>query len=362
MKYRLDPSAPNGVSPIVTPKQIATSVITGSESETVDTGSIVLPTREIFGVASTTRNMSAATDVVALICPIPQTGNITGIKFATSTVGTGCTIIGTIETVTGSKPSGTLYHANATGTVVVANTDDNVSKSITYTSFAATQGDLVAIKLGVSSGTPTNLGIRTSISQLGTSAFPCLYVNSATADAWGTNTPCILLTYDTGDVVPVGVSFYTSNTNLTVSSSTTPDEVGILFTAPYSCRTNGFVWRELNPSSAVACDMVLYDSSDNVVISKSMSAEALVATGLASNYWGLWGTNANLTKDEQYRLVLKPTTTTSWTLITQSSTGVVLTPIGGNTPVYTSRTNGGAWTNTSGAILPMGLLVDQVVI
>lgn len=326
----------------------------------INTGSIVMPTREIFGVASTTRNMSAATDIVALICPIPQTGNITGIKFATATVTTGCTIIGTIEQVTGSKPNGTLYHANATGTVVVANTDDNVSKTITYTSFAATQGDLVGIKLAVSSGTPSSLGIRTSLTQMGTSAFPALYVNSATTDAWGTNVPNILITYDTGDVVPMEVSFFTANTNLAVSSSTTPDEVGILFTAPYSCRTNGFVWREINPASAVACDMVLYDSSSNVVVSYSMSAEALKATGLASSYWGLWGTTANLLKGRQYRLVLKPTTTTSWTMIPQNSAGVVIGSDGDTNPVYTSRTNAGAWTNDSGAVLPMALLIDKI--
>lgn len=326
----------------------------------INTGRLYMPSISQSNINGTSLVFAATTDVISLIHEIPQTGNITGMKFTTGTVGTGCTLVCTIETVSASKPTGTLYHANATATVVVANLDDNVVKTVAFSSFAATRGDLVAITIRYSSGAPSNLQIRTS-SALVPNAYPTQYSNIATVDAWVAGQPHFILTYDTGDVNPESTLAWTNSSNISISSSTTPDEAGNLFTAPYSGVSDGFLFRVANNPNAQDIDVVLYDSADNVVASKSLSATALSGGTLTNNDKGFWTTDVNIVKGQQYRLVAKPTTTTTWTNLFTQINGVVL---GGNdgdaNPQYTTRTDAGAWSNTANALVPICLMIKQV--
>lgn len=94
--------------------------------------------------------IDAADEGQAFMIRIPKTGNVAKVLWATRTVTTGSTI--TVrgetwdETTTPSQPSGTLFHANFTGTSVIADTDDNIA---VLTSLAAavavTRGDKVAL-------------------------------------------------------------------------------------------------------------------------------------------------------------------------------------------------------------------------
>jgi hypothetical protein len=327
----------------------------------INSGRLFYPTIENTFVASTTVNMSATTDIVAAICQVPQTGTVTGMKFCTGTVTTGCTLSGTIETVTAAAPSTTLYHANATGTVVVDNTDDSVTKTVTFAgNVSVTKGDLIAITLRVSSGTPSALGIRTSVCGF-LSNHPIQYQNIATVSGWGTNTPNMVLTYNTGDMPPVHMAAFPTNNNISASSSTSPDEVGIYFQAAFSAKTDGYVFRTGTANNAENIDVILYDSSNNVLASQSLSKEAIDGCGTNSFIHGVWPTDANIIKGRYYRLILKPTTTTTWTNLTANTTSNIVQAYDGvANPVYTSRTDAGAWTETADAQAPLALSISQI--
>lgn len=332
----------------------------GTKMPAILSGHVYIPAASAIGVSTSNTSMSAATDIVATLCEIPKTGNITGIKFGLATVTTGCTVIGTIETVTASIPTGTLYHANATGTVVVANTDDNTTKTITYTSFAATRGDLVALKLAVSSGTPSAMSIRTSATTV-LGGFPCQYQNIATVNAWSTSVSDILITYDDGDVVPISTLPKANNTSLNVSSSTSPDEVGVKFVMPFSASSDGWCFRTASSAGAQPIDIVLYDSADGVVATHSFSGAGIAGTGINSNIQGYWSSDVNLLKGRTYRLVIKPTTTTSWTTMLSLSSNIpAFGAVGSTSAQYTSRTNAGAWTDSSTGIVSIHLRLNKI--
>lgn len=326
----------------------------------INTGRIWLPQPAISAVQGTVASINQAGDYAMIGCQIPQTGNVTGMKFATQTVTTGCTLRGSIQTLSGSIKTGTLIDANASGTVVVANSDDGAIKTVTFAgSVAVTKGTDVAVVVDISSGTPSALQLKTT-AMMATTSLPYLYKVQTGAGAFSTQCPNFCLTYDTGDVAISGALCYSGAANQALSTSTTPDEEGMKFTMPYSARSDGYVFRMITASGAVGCDVNLYDSNDNVVATAALDANAIVGTGLASWITGYWNTVVNLLKGRSYRVVLTPTTTTSWTIV-QKGTGVVVFPDAGDTaPAFTSRTNAGAWTDDTTSFMTLGISIDKI--
>jgi hypothetical protein len=107
----------------------------------------------------TAMTFDGAGDRLALITWVTKTGLLTDVRFRTGTVTTaGATFQIQIEGVDGSgNPDGTAKYANANGTVVVSTSDDSVWKTVPInggTGVTVTKGDLIAIVLTVSSGTP----------------------------------------------------------------------------------------------------------------------------------------------------------------------------------------------------------------
>jgi hypothetical protein len=328
----------------------------------LESGNIFLPSTDASVIQSTALSMNTAADYFSLMCQIPQTGTITGMKFATGSVNTGCTLTATIEGIVDAKPDGVLYDANATGTVVVANTDDNVTKTVTFAgNVSATRGDFVAIRLTPSTGTPTAMQIRTQTT-LFTSGFPYTQYYASATNTWSQAMMCYSLVYDTGDVTPYGVTFNNVNANVSISSSTTPDEAGIKLTAPYSASVMGLFWRVTTGSNAQDVDLILYDEDDNVLASQSFSKEYFetASTNINNTVKLLLDANVAIKKGRVYRVVLKPTTTTTWTNMFQTINNPEIQWDGDANAVYTTRTNAGAWTDDSTKIAPLGMIIDQI--
>lgn len=324
-----------------------------------------IPELSALGAAAATSSLNQAGDFFALLCEIPKSGNVTGIKFATGTVTTGCTVSGTIETLnsTTSVPTGSLYHANATGTVVVANTDDNVIKTVTFVSAApVTIGDQVGICIRISSGTPSGLGLR-GFDPIQQNSLPARYrVQSATATLSGT-TASILLTYDTGDTVILGTSIFSNTSNLSLATNTTPDEVGSKFTCPFNLQSDGFMIRFGSDANVKAFDMVLYDSDNNVVATRSIPANAIVGMNTVLAYYGKWSSAVNLKKGRIYRLIAKPTTTTSWATMLIKYTGFAARPttLTDISYAYTQRTDASSvWSDDTDAVVNIALSVSKI--
>lgn len=326
----------------------------------LEPGLIFLPSTAALGVGASALSMSALNQFVALNCQIPKTGTVTGLKFMTSTVTTGGTITGTIETIANAIPTGTLYDANATGTVVVANSDDSVEKTITFAgNVSVTRGDFVSVKLEVTAGTPSSLTVRTSAT-LQQTAFPHLYHN-VSGNTWSQSHILVKFIYDTEELCPVGMFYMNVNANVSISSSTTPDEVGTKFVAPYSASVRGVYMRGPTSSGAQDCDYILYDSSDNVIASKSVAGTNVNATtGLNNIQFFIFDSNVNILKGRTYRVVMKPTTTTTWTNAIQTVSNPLNVWDGVTNPAYTYRTDAGAWTDDTTRVVPVGVILEKV--
>ena len=107
----------------------------------------VIPFPLVNDFADTGMLIDAADEAAAFIVQVPVTGTLTGFIAKLGTVTTGATIQCRLETVSTAdgKPTGTLYNANATGSLVVLATDDNKVVSFSFgSSFTVTAGDIVA--------------------------------------------------------------------------------------------------------------------------------------------------------------------------------------------------------------------------
>jgi len=295
---------------------------------------------------------------------IPESGIVTGIKFCTATVTTGCTLSATIETVNEatSVPTGTLYHANATGTVVVSNTDDNVIKTVTFPgNVPVNAGDCVAVVLRISSGTPSALQLRALQGMVETSQ-PFRYrIQTGTTTMAGT-VPSIVFTYSTGDVVPEGGLPFSLTANLSLSTSTTPDEVGNKLTALLNCRSHGFVFRSGSNTNFKATEVILYDSANNVVAAQVLPPSLIIGMATENAYYGRWDTPVNLKKGRVYRLVVKPTTGTTWTNMLIKYSGFAARPKSFQelAVAFTSRVDAGAWSDDTDGVVNLALAIDKI--
>lgn len=326
----------------------------------------LLPELDVHMGTGTVASINQAGDFVSLLMYVEKTGNLTGLKFSTATVTVGCTLSGNVETLdpTTSIPTGTLINANATGTVVVADADDNVLKSVTFAApVAVTAGDVIALTLRISAGTPTTLQIRT-VTPTGPFTMPITYkLQSAVGAFAGTALAMIAPVYDTGVRVPAKMMLATTFTNVNLSNASTPDEVGIKITMPYSARTDRAVFKTQSGAAFKAADIVLYDDANTVLATQSLSAGAFIGTGNGIQSIP-WDATVNLKKGRVYRLVFKPTTSTAWNSAYQRpNTGVT----GNRRPCldelayfYTSRTDAGAWTDSDDSIFPLMLGIDKI--
>jgi len=330
----------------------------------LDTGVIHLPSVQALGSGGSTYNITAVGDYFMTAFQIPETGTLTGIRFATATVTTGATITATLETIVDAKPSGVLFHANATGSVVVANTDDSVIKTVAFAgNVPVTRGQVGFLKVACPAGSPKTLGIRHAVALLAAS-FPYTYRYLSGVGTYSSTTLQTTLTYTTGDVTPLGLFFFQANSGLTPSTATSPDEIGVKITAPYSAQVMGIQFRTAVLSNMQDLDFILYDSNSSVLASVSLSKEVYETVPANQIDYSIirvmFAADVDILKGRTYRVVIKPTTATTPSAFIQSTTNPVVTWDGAANPVYTYRTDGGAWTDDSARLAPLGLLVRKV--
>lgn len=133
---------------------------------------------------------------------------------------------------------------------------------------------------------------------------------------------------------------------ITISSSTTPDEAGLLFQVPMKTQVCG-IMASIQPAAGQNIEAILYDGSDNVLGNKVYDGD--IRAGAASNYMLFPFTGVTLNINSNYRAILKPASTTS------SNIRYAEVPVaamwdslsGGQGNHWTERTDAGAWTNTT---------------
>jgi hypothetical protein len=311
-------------------------------------------------------NVNLATDgKVAIIMQAPKTGIINGFRFGTGGVTTGCTVEARAETVDLStgNPTGTLLGVDATTTVVIANSDDNVFIPFTFTAgVSVVKGDLIALLVQVTAGTPSNFNWVSGASASYSLNQSSSYLDRYTAGAWTKTASYVLyggVMYD-GDTEYTKFPFGTAGRSISVpstSTSTNPDEISNRFKLPTNMRVQG-AWFRPN----AAGDFVIELQEDDGTVLASLSWDGTIRVTTAHCLSFVFDNYTNLSSDTYYRIVVRPTTTTA-------VSPYICTDIDrGMCPELTDwvaqmQTDGGGWSNYGGdttKVATLGIIVDQI--
>jgi len=200
------------------------------------------------GIAFNSTNEGAC-----FVMMIPFTGTLTHVVFKAGTVTTdttmNCNIVlwDVASSPTYTPLTASPYQTNSNGSLAVLAADDNKVLEIPInsgTGISATAGDLVAVLIRCDAvGTPnmeivTNMNFPTTMGhasavgydQAGAGTFT--YLNGA---------PILSLRYQTTGLVPIAgyVGPYLSLPTPNFHGTSSPDEIGNVFTLPYKCRVLG---------------------------------------------------------------------------------------------------------------------------
>lgn len=325
----------------------------------------------------TTQTLDATSEYVAWIIQAPKTGTIDRIHFYAGTVtANGDGLRCRIETVSAStgEPSGTLVAGSSevTHTTTTANAWNRGTAGLNA---AVTAGDFIAVIVrSPASGTTFNGVIRTKFSthkgpgpDSANLLFPYIVnaLPTATKDAPGAM--CMALEYDDGTTPYIESAIPISSMTVTSFNSTsTPDERGNLFQLAARMRVVG-VYHQLVPAgSSQSCDVVLYNAAGSALATINLDCDISRALASAQSYINFFPTPITLEPDTDYRLVLRPTVTSSMSMahfvIDTSAGGIRLreATVGDLSWKLTTRSDAGSWTNTDDSIACIGLIVDQL--
>jgi hypothetical protein len=144
------------------------------------------------------------------------------------------------------------------------------------------------------------------------------------------------------------------------NSGSSPDEIGIVFTVPEPIKVDGAWLAYVAASNAADFDVVLYEDSTTLV-TVSIDASKIIISGTNRTLKFSFSSEHILVPGKTYRLTIKPTTANNITYyyhdVANASywTAVQGGPASFN---FTSRTDAGAWSETTTRRVQMGLLVS----
>lgn len=318
------------------------------------------PTANFGNTLATNVTLDAAGEKFAGIMRWEHSAALTEVYFRSISAAVSGTLeirIETVDTSTG-LPTGTLVNANASGQVVVSAANTFYSVTLTSPADVHLLGDneLFAVVLVNVSGEYVISGNHSV--HTGT-ALP--YTADYLASTWvkRVNSPPFVFETASGFVPITGTTPGILVASL-IASNTTPDEQGLVFTAPFGMRVRG-IWAD--DRRAGPYKIILYNAADGVLQEITLAAAVTGTTGVYGTTNYIFNDYEDIVQGDTYRVTAQPTTTTA------NSHGLVYTILptgagdafrGANFGSWTERTNGGAWTDTSDRVPLMGLLVSGI--
>ena len=300
----------------------------------------------------------------AVIFQIPKSGTVEGGVVNFTAVTTGGDVFMRLETLDAAtgNPSGTLYHANSSGTFVLGDDDDNTGVEFDFNgSFAVSKGDFVALVL-VHSSTGN---YQVTLEQSRIPNFPLIISSISTSGytkAAQTGTMVLRYNDDTYSAYP-SIFPFTTVTAHTFGSGSTPDEVGARVKFPFQTLLTGIHF-VLSNSSSGDFDVCVYDT-DGASTMTYVSFDGNYQQTTSGSYKLLFKDAVTLNANQYYRVVFRPTTAT--TILLQSynmETDAIHDsfPYGADFHLTTAKDPDaeGDWTNTTTARPAMGLILSGV--
>lgn len=336
------------------------------------------PTMMNFGSASSNLALgsvllNASTDKVAFVFQVPKTGTLDKAEFLWSAVANnpdnGMKVsFQDLDATTGFPDTTADQFRVVTGAPITAGwavpglitsdgTDGGVKRSVTkgdmlsfvieFSSFVASDSISPAVWTGASNHESLNCYVADA--STGT------YTKSATG------VPLMVLKYDDGTYVAPYTGFttfpVTALTLTSYNSGSTPDEYAVRFQMPFSCRVAG-LWARVDPNDDL--ELVLYNGT---TAEKTISIDKDNVRATTPGYvFGLFATQYTISANTTYRVAVKPTTTTNIqiTRFTGTSASVLAAIPGGAEWYESTRTDAGAWSDTTTSQPMAGLIIDGI--
>lgn len=316
-------------------------------------GGLWIPMQKALGASALATNvyvMDATGEYVAMVIRAPKGGNLQGFECMVGAVGNvldnGTTFSFQDVDLTTGLPDlvRDQFVTTAASTPAAAGWYNPGNFNATR---AVSRGDLVAMVIE----NPTfTAGDSLSISHLlaavsGLQGFP--YGVNVTGTKQLQSVPVFALRYDDSTYGFLGSECWAISSigTWTANTGTTPDEVGLAFTLPFPARLSSVMFTGSVAASA-DWDIVLYDSSSNVLATQSCDDDVTGSTG-SIFHSHTFDAAVELAGGSLYRVALKPTTANSITLPygVFNSLPLMDTVEGGQAFYGTSRTDAGSWTN-----------------
>lgn len=322
---------------------------------------------EFRPLSSNTHTIDAAGEKAAMIFRIPKTGTLKKIGFKCTKTTTD-TLSFRLETVDASNgdPTGTLYDANATGSLEVSASGCYWIAINGTTGISVTADALVAFVVEQGSVPGSHAIYYAMPGLLQNSSFPYsdLYTSS-----WAKGLGSMVgLEYSDSVVTPVGCCpLFNSYTSTSFKSSSSPNIIGNRFKFPFGARLIGV---NLICDLDYACEIILYDSDGYTVLS-TISVDPDVR-GTANSYGAFYSFPAPVTilADTFYRVAVKATVDTGNIALSYITfppdgdySGLSLVALGDNCIYTYCSADPDAevdWTQTDDKRAAISLLVDQI--
>lgn len=299
-------------------------------------------------------SFNSATTGLAWIFEVPKDGTIDRVGFYVSTkTGTPPAFnVGLFTEDNAGAPTSTPYGGSSTESYTPTSTG---YKWITLaTPATANAGDIVCLNVYPGGTAPDTSNYFRVPSSNGLQRAGKL---RSVANAIGTGAGSFAVKYSDGSIF--GCPIASLATYDSIKSTTTPDEVGAKFVPPFDMTVNGVVLTSGYITANMAFDVVLYDSANNVLASRSIAD----TDNVTSTYWSYMFDAVALTAGQTYRVVWKPTSNLALyanKLIFESAAGRAALP-GGAWSMRTYRVDGGAWTDVDTNLFPFALIVTEIV-
>lgn len=305
----------------------------------------------------TSSTLNAADEKAALVFQAPEDGNIDRLDFMiTAVVAAEAALKVRLETVdTNGQPSGSLAGTNTETTI---NANSTGWKEATLTAAASvTKGQWLALVVALPPGSTGNISIGLSTAPTAMSRpYSAIFTTS-----WNKNarTMAAAVRYDDGTYpfIP-GVLPLESIGNSSFNSSSTPDERGSKITVPFACRVWG-AWLAGHTQDG-DFNLKLYDDADGVLASLSIDGNFHV-DGTSNYEYIAFDGEVDLAAGDMVRVTVTATTATNTQVPEMTApSGLGSALPGGSNMIKTTRSDGGAWTDTADTMPLCGLVISAL--